>query len=259
MTLLLDFCKGIWRLVLLWLPSKAHNMANLESMLPTGLSLPPLVLVVLYLAAIVFSWVNYAVIFRVNIDLFGRDLVGAYLAFCIVGTVVVLFISSVVWLRAARYTAKQSQRVRLVLYGVCAVFFFKDLPLFVAESISSARYGWQNGYQGFCFVVQFCFFLLALIATWLAFTWLATNFLECHWGERYNHACGLPGNALSHPAAIVITATPPPMMLQEARDNQDGNPSFLVKVNAPYRASYAGDFRLSGAPLDQWKNSNGYI
>ncbi|ORC85555.1 uncharacterized protein TM35_000341670 [Trypanosoma theileri] len=232
-------------------------MGYRASLLPSGTNILPFVPIFLYFAAIVFSWVNYGVFFRNRVSVYGLSLVGAHLAFCIVGTVFYVIVSSVLWVRAARYTNKSSQRIRFILLGISGMFFMKDIPLFVVECVATVQSGWLSGYQGFCFVVQFCFFLLSLIITWLSFIWLITTFIECHWGRTDMQERRSLGKALSYPVPAPVP--PPPIMIQEEPYGRNTDPGFLVQVNSPRQVSGSRDQNKSRISLDQWKDPNAYI
>ncbi|RNF05795.1 hypothetical protein TraAM80_04328 [Trypanosoma rangeli] len=132
-------------------------MTFVKSVVPPGTGFLPVLLIGLYLVALCFSWVNYSTYFRLHLGLYGKGFVAAYLAFCIIGTLVYALFSSVMWLRAALYVFRSSHQAWIIITGVSAMFFSKDLPFFVLESTAVAQHGWRNGFQGFCFIVQLFF------------------------------------------------------------------------------------------------------
>ncbi|KAH9578002.1 hypothetical protein LSM04_002174 [Trypanosoma melophagium] len=232
-------------------------MGYRASIIPSGTNLLPFVPIFLYLAAIVFSWVNYGVFFRFRVSTYGLSLVGAHLAFCIVGTVFYVIVTSMFWIRAARYANKSSQRVRFFLFGISSMFLMKDIPLFVVECVATVQTGWLSGYQGFCFVAQFCFFLLSFIITWISFIWLITTFIEHHWGGRNAQEQLSLGKSLTYPTPAPVPA--PPIMIQEEPYGRNTDPKFLVQVNPPRQASGSRGQNGPRISLDQWKDPDAYI
>ncbi|EAN84877.1 hypothetical protein C3747_216g24 [Trypanosoma cruzi] len=230
-------------------------MAFIKSVLPPGTSFPPVVLMVLYLVAFVFSWANYGASFRPNLSLYGKDLVTAYLAFCIIGTLVYTLVSGALWLRASRYVVRSSHKVRFIIIGVGLLFFFKDFPLFLIESVTLRRYGWRNGFQGFCFIVQLCFFLFPFIVIWLAFIWFITSFLDCQWGTDTAHTHLSLDEALAQPVPL----TPPPLMLHENSCSYDKDPSFLAQLGGQTLASTSHKQTTPEACQDNRRVPVGYI
>ncbi|RNF16006.1 uncharacterized protein Tco025E_05313 [Trypanosoma conorhini] len=230
-------------------------MGFLKSVLPPGTSLLPLLLIVLYVVALCFSWANYGAYFRLHLDLYGKGFVAAYLAFCIIGTLVYALVSSVLWLRGAVYASRSSREAQYIITGVSALFFSKDLPLFVLESTALTRHGWRDGFQGFCFIVQLCFFLLPFIVTWLTGVWFATSFVERQWGDGAVRARVTLDEALAQPAP----SPPPPLMLRETPQGPGKGLSFLAQASDPRQASSASEHGLSGESQEYRRGPGGLI
>lgn len=210
-------------------------MALCTSILPPGTSAYPLVLILLYFAALAVSWMHHVAYLRFHAATYGEELLAAHLAFCIIGSLAYLLAGSTLWLRAARYATKASDRIRDVVCGACIVFLLKDFPLFVIEFLLLTRHGWQSDYQGSCFIVQFCFFLLMFVTIWLSFLWCVTSLIERRWGGD----SALPGVQLS---TGVAQQAPPAMMLQEKLCNRHTGPVFPPQVGAAPQGSGFQDF-----------------
>jgi hypothetical protein len=142
----------------------------------------PMVLLTIYLFAIGFTIGNYTGYFRFNKDVYGDSFNRAYLAFTVLGAAAYFFFAGVAWLWAAKYVHSVESRLRKLTFGFIMIFLFHDLPCFSMELHAILTYGWRNGYQGFCFVLQIITFLLSFTNGWLYFTWTTAGWLQYWYG-----------------------------------------------------------------------------
>lgn len=210
----------------------------------------PLLLVLLYLFAVVFTAVNDGVYFQRNVEVYTAALVQSHLAFTVVGCVVYFFFSCLMWMWAAKYSLSPSQRHWRLCSGVWAMFLLKDLPLLVIEAVAILQVGWEDATQCACFVVQSVFFFGSTVATSLSFAWYVAGVLEritagATEQERRQYYRVKYGVLLPSSSPPVAPSYPPPLML---REGFTASPPLTVHV--PYAAPYRGNgARAPDSPL----------
>jgi hypothetical protein len=163
----------------------------------------PSLLLIAYFFGCGVNIANYVGYFRYHNDVYGTDLPRAYLAFVIIGTGTYILFSGTMWLWAAKYASTREERADKLRNGIWAIFFLKDMPLFIAEYHAILCCGWLNGYQGFAFIFQLLFALFSFIFTWLSITWRGSEWLQVTFG-------GVQG--LKTGTEQIVIFSPPPAM-----------------------------------------------
>ena len=180
-----------------------------------GIVLLPLVLLVFYFIGCMLTIANYVAFVRYNGALYGVDLLRAYLAFAIIGTISYALFSGVAWLWAHKYCQTDRDRIQKIAVGVIIIFLFHDLPIFIMEWHMILSHGWRNPFQGFVYVCQWISFLLSFILSWLGYTYVASGYL-------HRSTSGYAGSAL-HTGQEQL-AVLPPMSQREFAEKHLGAP-----------------------------------
>ena len=168
----------------------------------------PALLLVAYFFGCGVNIANYVGYFRYHTDVYGGDLPRAYLAFVILGTGTYILFSGMMWMWAAKYSSTREERAQKLSNGVWAIFFLKDLPLFIIEYNAILCCGWLNGYQGFAFIFELLFALFSFVFTWLSITWRGSEWLQNNFG-------GVQGLKTGTERIVIFNSPPPGMTTQK--------------------------------------------
>ncbi|CAD2213272.1 hypothetical protein AGDE_13700 [Angomonas deanei] len=186
----------------------------LEYLYLPQLTLLPLALIVLYLSAVVITVVNTGVYFQKPPQkaFYGDALCAAHLAFCIIGTAVFFCFSSAMWLWSAKYALSRSDRTWRLCVGLWAIYFFKDLPQLVIETVAITKIGIDDAYpfQLVAFFYQAVFFALSTMGTSATYAWYVAGALERDFGSAT-----VPEDFFRKDPTPSEPTTPPPRMLHE--------------------------------------------
>lgn len=207
----------------------------------------PVLLVLLYMGGCVLSCVNTGIFYQHNKAILPLSLVNSHLCFCIVGFVLFFCVSALFWLWSAKYSHTRSERTWRLFLGVWVVSLFKDLPLFVIESMTVASTGWWavSLLQGVCYTIQTVFFVVSITVTAMSYSWYASGVLERIYGTilevgpHGQKVVELPLSSVLLPAGDVR----PPIMLQDS--------------SMDYRAGYANSRRGNTTSLASAYRSGG--
>ncbi|KAG5490814.1 hypothetical protein JKF63_00936 [Porcisia hertigi] len=182
--------------------------------------LPP-TLIFLYACGLGVSVVNTIIYFQHRRSVYPGALINAHLAFCIIGCLVFLCVSSVMWLRSYKYSHTHAECIWLLCVGLWLMLFCKDLPLMIIETHAFVQVGWQNGTFGDAsFILQTMFFVPSALVSWTTISWYLAGFLERQFGNVMKVALqeNMYGRFLDPAAPMQLTAVPkypPPLPIQE--------------------------------------------
>jgi hypothetical protein len=147
--------------------------------MPTVLHVPfPLVFLYWYGIATSLAMLNYALWVRFQAEKLSEDLRNAYLAFCVIGTIVYVFVGGPMFFLGYKYSTTQKQRDKKIRIGLVAMYFASTLPLFLMDLFIV----WDNGVlyvlQGIVFVLELISWSTGSFAVWFIYMWQVAKFVH---------------------------------------------------------------------------------